>query len=391
MEEGVLQESQRPGKEAPCDNFKRMSRETPPASQEFELSVIGPGRGECVLLHLGYNEWCVIDSCTSSSANLPAAVEYLSILGKDSVEGVRLLIATHWHDDHIKGISAALRQFSNAKFCCSAALQPDQFVELVELTAESMPGNSGLEEFRAIYDVLEERNGQNRERRFVSPIFAIVNRELLRLDRVHEDENSRVVALSPSDGTFRESLRWISSLMPKLGEAQRPIANVTPNTTSVVIVATAGRHSALLGADLEFSSRSGEGWSAVLESHPSPGRSGSFKVPHHGSPNADCPEVWTKMLHENPIAVVTPFAPSGLPKPDDFSRIAARTPHIYCTSAGRRRPPRRDLVDKLLRGRERFAIDARLGHVRVRAPLLAEGPAVVELFNGAFRYVPSSV
>ena len=363
-----------------------MSRETPPSENDFELSVIGPGRGECIVVHLGNNNWCVVDSCLSSGSTMAAATEYLSAFGKDALEGVRLLVATHWHDDHIRGMSSALQSFNNATFCCSVALQPTQFFELVELTADSVQRDSGLEEFKNVYTTLLDRAEQKRKKILVAPRYAIANRSLLTLSREDGREDVSVTALSPSDGTFQKSLEWIADLMPQAGQTQRRIPNVTPNTTSIVLWIRAGRHSVLLGADLEHSSQVSEGWFAVLTAHNQHGRAGVFKIPHHGSPNADCPEVWAEMLQENPIAIVTPFGPSGLPRDLDLHRMLERTSNLYCTSVGKEKPPRRDAaVEKQLRNIERFAINDRLGHVRIRIPLVAEGPALLELFNGAFK------
>jgi glyoxylase-like metal-dependent hydrolase (beta-lactamase superfamily II) len=83
-----------------------VSRVEPPAHDQFEVSIIGPGRGECVILHLGNNDWCVVDSCLDRNSSQPAAVEYLQSLGGDALGGVRLVIATHWHDDHIRGLAS---------------------------------------------------------------------------------------------------------------------------------------------------------------------------------------------------------------------------------------------------------------------------------------------
>jgi beta-lactamase superfamily II metal-dependent hydrolase len=366
-----------------------MSRETPPADDEFELSVIGPGRGECIVVHLGKNNWCVVDSCVASGSTISAAAEYLSAFGNEAVEGVRLVVATHWHDDHIRGLSSALRSFSNATFCCSIALQPTQFIELVELTVDSVQHDSGLEEFKNIYSTLVNRAKQKRNKILIAPRYAIANRLLLTLPRESDGEVISITALSPSDGTFQKSLEWIRDLMPQAGQIQQRIPNVSPNTTSIVLWIKAGRQNVLLGADLEHSTQSSEGWFAVLTAHNQIGHAGMFKVPHHGSSNADCPEVWNEMLEENPIAIVTPFSPSGLPRDLDMQRMLRRTSNLYCTSVGRRKPPRREAaVEKQLRNIERFAIDERLGHVRVRTPLVAEGPALLELFNGAFKVLP---
>src|ERR1035437_522077 len=127
-----------------------MSRDVPPKVDEFEISVIGPGRGECIVLHLGNNNWCVVDSCTGPGSSESAAVEYLSQFGEEALQGVRLLLATHWHDDHIRGIASALRRFTNAQFSCSTALEKTQFVTLVQLQSQALQGDSGADEFAEI-------------------------------------------------------------------------------------------------------------------------------------------------------------------------------------------------------------------------------------------------
>ena len=76
---------------------------TPPRSEELEISIFGPGRGECVLLHLGQNEWCVVDSCIAKPAGGPVALHYLRNLQTNAIDGIKLIVATHWHDDHIGG------------------------------------------------------------------------------------------------------------------------------------------------------------------------------------------------------------------------------------------------------------------------------------------------
>jgi hypothetical protein len=175
--------------------------------------------------------------------------------------------------------------------------------------------------------------------------------------------------------------------MPNEGETQRRIPNISPNKSSVVLWVAAGAQSALLGADLEHSARAEEGWLAVLNAREMERKADIFKVPHHGSPNADCPEVWRALLNPSPIAVITPFS-SGkrLPQAADLKRILERTPDLYCTAGSGRKPPRRDpTVEKAVRDIQRYAVDGRPGHVRIRAPLDGTAPASVELFHGVFK------
>lgn len=116
-----------------------------------------------------------------------------------------------------------------------------------------------------------------------------------------------------------------------------------------------------------------------------------FKVPHHGSENADYPEVWTQMVTANPIAVVTPFnsGATRLPRDSDLARLAKRTDSLYCTSAGAgKTPPRDTVVEKIMRQQvtERRVVEGQPGHVRIRWSLGGnEAHPVVEVFHGAYQ------
>lgn len=144
----------------------------------------------------------------------------------------------------------------------------------------------------------------------------------------------------------------------------------------------------LLGADLEHVSGTTEGWQAVVRSAERPvGRAGFFKVPHHGSGNADCPECWTNLLLEKPIAILTPHAPSKLPRPADVARLCGRTRSLFLTSDPNNYAlARRDnAVEKTLRelAVSRRSLVGQMGHVRVRSDARSIGQPVIQLRNGA--------
>jgi hypothetical protein len=67
-----------------------MSQSIPPRADELEVSIIGPGRGECVLIHMGDNEWCVVDSCVARGHKQPVAVEYLNAFNNNALCGIPL-------------------------------------------------------------------------------------------------------------------------------------------------------------------------------------------------------------------------------------------------------------------------------------------------------------
>jgi hypothetical protein len=367
-----------------------VSRSTPPHPEELEVSIIGPGRGECIVIHLGDNEWCIVDSCIPRGSPEPVAVEYLSAFQNGALSRVRLIVATHRHDDHIRGLAYTLRRAPEADFACSAALDTDNFATLVEAAGRSIQGRSGVDEFASIFKLLLERTPTGIARKLAAPKFAIENRKLLHLVGEARHFPAAVTALSPSDGTLKLALTDIAHWIPRVGNSQQRITNRAPNRTSVALWIEIGPRRALLGADLEHTGNLGEGWMAVLACHKDPTGAALFKVPHHGSANADCPDVWAQMLIENPVAVVTPFiSGNSLPKDSDLKRLLARTDNLYCTASGPGKPPSRDpSVDKTIRRivTDRRVIEGSPGHVRVR--WLLRDPAakpVVELFNGAYR------
>ncbi len=320
-------------------------------------------------------------------------MEYLRGFGNDTLDRVKLIVATHWHDDHIRGLTTVLRLGLSAEFSCSAALDTENFRTLVGLADENIPQHSGVDEFAAIFRLLLERRNARMARALIAPMLAIANRRLLRKTGDCAFPLS-ITAISPSDGTVKSAFRDIAAWLPRAGDPQQRIVNRPPNHTSVVLWIEAGNKRALLGADLEHTQGTGDGWNAILSTSQDRTPAAIFKVPHHGSSNADCEEVWRQLLTPEPIAVVTPFSGSGLPRDTDLRRLRARTPELFCTAMGAGKPPQRDsTVERQIRQlvKTRRVIEGRPGHVRVRWSVTDDKALpVIELFNGAYR-VPAGV
>src|SRR5690349_21443663 len=92
-----------------------------PAANELEISVMGPGFGECIVCHIGANEWFVIDSCVEPRQRQPAALHYFSAIGVDPATAVKVVVATHWDQDHVRGLGELLRVCGTADLCCAKA------------------------------------------------------------------------------------------------------------------------------------------------------------------------------------------------------------------------------------------------------------------------------
>ena len=70
-----------------------------------EISIFGPGIGECIVLHIGQGRWFVIDSCLCPKTKQPIALQYLKDIGVDASTQVVGILISHWHSDHIQGAS----------------------------------------------------------------------------------------------------------------------------------------------------------------------------------------------------------------------------------------------------------------------------------------------
>lgn len=364
--------------------------DTPPKASELEVSIFGPGIGECVVVHLGFEEWIIVDSCIERGARTPIAIAYLAELGVP-LDAVKLLVVTHWHDDHMQGAAEIVRQARAARFACSAALRSAEFAALLAFGSATMISSSGIDEFRSILDVLRERRASGVPKANAGPDHWATEMQLLHVRPGEAGvRGARVLSLSPSAGTLTRAFRELGQLVPKEGEPKRRISQGA-NQVSVVLWIEAGHQRVLLGSDLQADTSLAGGWRAIVNSATRPSQKARIlKVPHHGSQNADEPQVWSTMLETSPWAVVTPFASGKVPLPTeaDLSRLARRTPNAYCTgrpqgwSHVRRLPG----VERTLKevARNRRTILGPMGHVRLRCSLEAADPTV-ELLGEAFK------
>lgn len=362
----------------------------PPNDDEIELSLFGPGVGESVVVHLGDGEWMVADSCPGSERAYPVALEYLRALGVDIAEQVKLVVATHWHDDHIRGLAQILKEASAASFVCSDALQCEEFFALVaaDRRIPLVKESSGISEFAEVLGELARR--QNGTRGSGSPEWAMEGRCLYRNHR----RNVHVWAMSPSSQVITDSKQVIAKLIPCAGEPLRRLPSPTKNDLCVAILVCISDTGFLLGADLEKGRDPARGWQAVVRSSSIPMRpSQAYKVAHHGSQDAHLNEIWSKLLMSSPYAVFTPFvrARRPLPTSEDILRLKGYTNRVYCTAwPPALSPPKRDrAVERTLKevARTRRASRAKPGHIRLRMRAASEraDKVVVELFDGARR------
>lgn len=331
----------------------------PPAADEVEVTLFGPGFGEAIAVHLGEGSWMLVDSCIDPDSKRPASLTYLDRLNVNPAH-VKAIIASHWHDDHVRGISQISERYKSAEFFISSIFNdPEAASFLAAYSGSSAPGQArGTKE---LFDVVKQRDA----------VFPVQQRSTI-FERTLAGRQVRATALSPVPAAVWQSIAHMASYLPG-PQGGTPIKHATelaPNIEAVVIHIDFGDDAILLGADLE--DHQVHGWSAVVADSWCKDRrpSTAYKVAHHGSRTGDTDQIWTVLLAPDPVACLTPFnrGKHRLPTEDDRTRIRARARQSYISSNATRKP---DLpTDQLKRlndiGRNFSQVNSGFGSVRLR-------------------------
>jgi len=355
-----------------------------PAPDEIEISVMGPGFGESIACHLGTNEWFIVDSCIESGQARPAVLNYLNAIGVDPATSVKVVVATHWDQDHVRGLGQVIRACKTADFCCAKAFVGDEFQYYIDELSIG-PQDRGTKDIQQAFDAVWDSGRTCRQ--------AVPGKVLLRRS-LATGGVIELLSLSPSDKEYDLFLQEIALMRPAALEPMRVSVARSPNLASVVTTLVLDDDWAvLLGADMERRPEPDRGWSSVISESVrlSLKRSVVVKIPHHGSENAHDEGMWQQMLEPAPIAVIAPFskgpAESRPPTATDIRRIRERTSQLLVTARhATSRPPARDPA--VTRGLRDSDIKTRslakpLGLVRLRKARQASWTA--ELFGPAYK------
>jgi hypothetical protein len=319
-----------------------------PANDEIEVTVIGPSYGECVVVHLGDGRWIIVDSTVVQGSEEPAPLEYLASLGVNPRNSVDLVVVTHWHDDHIRGICRTVETCSSADICVPGAFRSEEFLRFLNAHADPLASvfGTGVDEITAVFREMRMRNKVH---------LASEDKKILTMPIGCTAQGQKVVitALSPSSFQIMESLGKIGALVPGVGKTKRRAVSTESNDHSIALWISFGNEHVLLGADLETTIDDRAGWAAIVQSRNRPqAKAALFKVPHHGSETGHSNLVWTDLLEPDPHAIVTPWNRSGkLPKESDMVRLKNLTRNVHLTAlpSSRSRVKHDSEIERLLR------------------------------------------
>ncbi|QDV77006.1 MBL fold metallo-hydrolase [Botrimarina mediterranea] len=356
-----------------------------PDAETAEISLFGNGAGECIVAHLGYGEWIVVDSLRNSQGE-PVAKRYLEDLGCNIDRDVKLLVCTHWHDDHCDGIGELFKLASQAKIAVSSAMTVEEFLFHVQQCRSRLliKETSGLHEMA---EVLEELKARYPKIPSPAPHYLAAS-GIVVYSREAADRPAEVKCLSPSSQVQHDAKQKLGKVLADSSAIAGRLRVPDPNLLSVAVRVKLPGCSLLLGADVPTGATERHGWRSIIDEHSSATHVSSlFKVSHHGSETSWHPPIWDNLLCPNPPALITTFARCGLPKDDQLSKIKSKASAVYVTRANNRfKPKKRRRVDATMSTRvtNRTTTTADPGHIRIRWPLNAtphEGK--VELFDDA--------
>jgi hypothetical protein len=341
------------------------------SEDEIEISVFGPGYGECVLIGIGGHYWICIDSCKDTPNGRPMPMDYLSSLGVDISSELKILIATHWHDDHIAGLSEILSTAKGVDFYCPVGMNEKVMGQLFcayngTRQIASRPGTS------EIYKTFKYLSDNQLNPKLISEASILLKQP----DIMGSQLGLELMALSPSSFAVTQCLLLIGEHIASLSGPIKALRAPKENLLSSAICLSIGSYRILLGADLEYSDDHKMGWIAVcdLQEKVAIGKSNTYKVAHHGADSGDGPRIWSELLNEDPICIITPWRRGGniLPSSSDIDRLRMNSSRVYLSShtyVGKKKYD--PTTNKTLRDFDK-QIEPYLpapGHIRMRASL----------------------
>lgn len=301
-----------------------------PQKYQAEITLIGTGGGygESIVVHLGNKNWIIIDSCINPVTKAPLVLEYLKELNVDIANDVKLILCTHWHDDHIKGLSEVLEECTNASFALLRINDIKKFCLFLSFEhnkEQVIPQSNSTSEIFKVFKIIKKRK--------IQPRFASCDRILysLNLDGYCDIE---VISLSPSDFSVQNFDNEISQLISEFSSSNKKIIAELPNSKSIVLLLKFGKYCAILGADLEVNIDNRIGWLSILNnSQAIRNKSSYFKISHHGSQNGYHNRIWKEIISESPVATLTPWnLNTKLPTIEMLQKYCSHTDKLYMTS-----------------------------------------------------------
>lgn len=286
-----------------------------PNVNELEITLLGAGceAGESIVVHLANGKWIIIDSCKSGGEVLP--LYYLRKKEVDLERDVIYVICTHWHLDHIDGLSEVIGECKNAILAIPSFFNQKKVFRALFANYKN---NRSLivKEMVESLAVIKERNGVLRQPIYLGPRDEVAD---VTIDGVKIEVRS----FGPSD----HAKELYDKMLAESTLLNVSVSDLEPNMCSSVLDITTDNHllSVLLGADLECNRKEKRnldcksecdanlqlGWCNVVKCSKKYRERSKYhyiKASHHSSITGYCPELMdTKVDKESTVITTTAF------------------------------------------------------------------------------------
>ena len=313
-------------------------------NEEIELLVFGRGYGECILIKYSKDEYALVDCFKNPVTNNPIVIDYFNAIN-ELPEKINIIVVTHWHKDHISGISDVIPLAnSNVKIVLNPIVKENDFNKFIFLNGSS------TNEFRKIYEYIKQHpqslcySGQNKQ--------------------LCKTKCSYINTLSPQDF---EIFSYIDNLNRKLITNKVYYDIPDNNCLSIVLLFRYKKQGILLGSDMVNNSDTNLGWNGIINNYTDI-KSNIFKIPHHGSITGHNDKIWTNLLQDCPTSILTTFNKgSKLPTDEDIQRIKNLSEKLYIIGSNTKKDKNKErLAKKVLKDVSIKAVTQEIGLVRYR-------------------------
>src|SRR4051812_31671316 len=123
----------------------------------LEVIVLGRSVGESIVVRLDDHGWLVVDSFMARRR--PAPLRYLEYVHADP-EQIRFVVATHWDNDHVRGLADVLAAAPGATFMSPGVADHEQLAELIAMSEVAMEADGhehGADAYGQVLRVLARR------------------------------------------------------------------------------------------------------------------------------------------------------------------------------------------------------------------------------------------
>lgn len=311
-----------------------------PKPEELTITVLGgAGLGESIVIHIGDGHWIIIDSYVSNKQSL--AYIYLNSIDAN-LDDVEMIICSHWHSDHVKGMYQLLTSCKNAKFYVPSVSGSKHYpvffagnIKEIEFTEDG--ALTVIEEFRNCMKYAYENN-----------ILDYLERDKTLIKREVHEQCLEIAAISPSKDLRNRFHKMFAS--KKDGKYRE--YGIEPNMcSSAIMISVNNELHLLLGADLESNraeddkdfegcpnhcaERGVRGWCNTFvesQNHIFVDKYSYVKIAHHSSETGYCPKLWNEKVTDDVIGVTTVFNANLLPQPNMVDLYSDRCKEYYISA-----------------------------------------------------------